>query len=153
MMTRSCCRSSRTWKQSWSWGSGCRTPPRVPWRKWPTSSPQVSPRADFLVPDLVSCNSVLVARSAIIKYHSLGGLNNRKCCLTVWRLDIQGPRCYHGWFLLRAVRERPVSGPLVASRSFLAVAGTSWLVVFAFIFICLSPCVPVRLQVSFLKGH
>lgn len=36
-----------------------------------TSSPQVSPRDDFLVPDLVSCNSVLVARSAIIKYHSL----------------------------------------------------------------------------------
>ena len=66
---------------------------------------------------------MFISRAAITKYYLLGDLNNRNLFLTVLKAESPRSSCQKGKFLLRAVKERVCSRPLLVYGG---AAGSLW---------------------------
>ena len=67
-------------------------------------------------------------RAAIIKHHTLGGLNNRICCLSVLEARDLQLRCWQGCFLLNFMGKNLFHVSLLSSGASLVIIGVLWLV-------------------------
>ena len=69
-------------------------------------------------------------RSAMTKYHQLGGIKQEKCIISVMEAGSWRSRCQEFWHLLRALRMNLLYVSLSQLRVVAGILGIPWLAVF-----------------------